>query len=289
MRAREFLFTAYVIGVGLSASASASGATEKGPGLEPPAAMEREEITDGFFFWRGTYVSPPYVVTLDADGIKINGICVRHWPSVPKGTPIPTEDPGEFNWTEELRRKGLEESGFTQHASIRFYYWERTQGWEKACELYEAYFSAQPSVKKVERWEMGDFGLRYWTQDDHMMGISFSRPRTPAEEEERRISVQKDYEEETEGMRRNLKRGSALIFLRGYISIPPGPRLVMLLQPLCETAGATIPKEEKIAKLQKMGPIFAKDEIEILLAGFENSATLMARVAELREEFPEAR
>ena len=67
------------------------------PPSEPPPkpSSEPAPIDSGFFFSCGVYVSPPYHVTLDDDGVKINGRGDRGCRE--RGDRYRTQTPGRSN------------------------------------------------------------------------------------------------------------------------------------------------------------------------------------------------
>jgi len=184
------------------------------PPSEPPPEPGPPVINSGFFFYRGAYLSPPYYVTLDEDGVKINGICVRRaWRPPPPGRPIPKVDPGPFKWTPELEKKGMSASGFNRHAIQRFRYWKKHHGYREACRRFEEYLKQQPLVARTEVRQRGVFTILYWTKDGEQDGFGFS-PLKPLPNKERLEQNRASLRHDVQSFSARLRRGGA-VFLGG--------------------------------------------------------------------------
>ena len=261
------------------------------PPSEPPPkpSSEPPPIDSGFFFYRGAYVSPPYRVRLDEDGVKINGICIDPRSNVSLRRPRPDKDPGPFKWTPELEAKGPSKSGFFDNAIERFYFWEKLYGFDEACNRYEQYMKQQPVFSKVERVAYGHFGIRYWTKDGQENGMSISppplkgsRPRAVVEEETLKSSM--------ESNRRRLLQGGAIIVLRGSLLISPGSVLRKLPR-IYEIAASNKSNDEKVNAFLAAPELYIdpRDEAETFVAGFRDSPSLKERVNALALRYREYR
>ena len=127
---------------------------------------EKPLVTEnGFFFFDGEYVPPPYQITVERKGIYINGICVEKAPAW-KPKPAPETDPGPFEWTPELKRKGWSQAGFLEHMFARHRYWREHYGYADAFSRAQKYLAQQPQVMEVTK------------EHDHLMSYKLDNGET---------------------------------------------------------------------------------------------------------------
>ena len=253
---------------------------DEGPEEEQPTDQMADEksIPTGFFFNAGEYVAPPYKITVDQDGVKINAICVREVPRHPKGTPIPKVDPGPFQWTAELEAKGMHKSGFVKHAIDRFRYWESQHGFDEAGERFEEYLKQQPLVASVAKGGIGDFGIRYQTKDGDDDGFGFSWPRPKRTEDG--IRPENYYlQQGAENLRQTLAGGGAFFVGRGRIYMPSS-RVIEFLPQIYEILTSKEPAEHKVASLVERG-LLPRSDAQTLVDGFTDDRSLRKRIEEL--------
>jgi hypothetical protein len=279
----RFVLAAMILALPLLARA-AQPPTEGGNVAEADDREGPWTTQNGFFFFKGTYVSPPYTITVDEDGEKINGIIIMHADRRPTTSPAPDKDPGPFNWTQERKAQGLHKSGFMRHAILRFHYWQAEFGYDEACARFERYLRDQPLVARVARGAPGDFGLYYWTHDGEKRGIGFSRPAaplTPAEKKRKSAEQQERYEEAAEGTHRKLASGGALFYGRGSVFLP-GARARRSLPRIYEVAASTtMPSEKKVAALVGENLIPVPRIAEAFVEGFSDCPSLKSRIKEI--------
>jgi len=253
---------------------------DKEPQEEPPTDQmtDEEAIQTGFFFNAGEYVAPPYKITVDRDGVKINGILVRGATKHPKAPPTPEVDPGPFQWTAELEAKGMHKSGFVKHAVMRFSYWERHYPWDEACKRFEGYLKQQPLVVKVYEGGDGDFAIRYQTKDGEDDGFGFSRLR-PKRTEDTIRSESLSLQQHAESLRQTLVSGGAFFFARGRIYMPSS-RVKDFLPHIYEILVSKDPAQDKAASLVERG-LLPRSDAQTLVDGFTDDLSLRKRIEEL--------
>lgn len=241
-------------------------------------------ISKGFFFYKGAYVTPPYHVIADQDGVKINGLVVLAMPLILRARPAPASDPGPFKWTKELMAKGIDKSGFSDNATDRFLVWKRDQGFDRACELYEEYLRKQPIVVKVERGGVEPFSLRYWTADGKNHGVAFTATsdETPDERRSRRT---RDMEEHASNLRALLQEGGVFVITRGTL-IVPSQRVQEWLPALYDALSPATSPEQRVKILLKRPDLFlaTEEEASVFGGGFGISPSLRQRIDALRKE-----
>jgi len=245
------------------------------------AAKAPVPIETGFFFRRGDYVSPPYRVTTDEDGVKINGICVVKRPRQPEWTHLPKKDPGEFKWTPALRKKGLIGSGFKEHAFSCFKYWCGKYDFEEACRRLTEYIAGQNPGEKVTVMGDGSKGrltLAYEDRDGALHHWSFER----AQETDPRLraALERAYvEREAESVRRKLSLGGVLIVDRSFISMSTEK-----LPRICRIAASALSEDEKVTALVQQQLLSGEDNARAFVKGFEERATLSKRLKQILKE-----
>jgi len=239
-----------------------------------------EAINNGFFFYRGTYVSPPYFLRLDEDGLKLNGICIWRAFRSPRGRPIAKEDPGPFKWTPELIAAGTSAPGFLDHAADRFWYWFTTVGFDEACRRYESYMREQPVIVTVERSRAGDY--RVTGTDGEKRWIGFSRPVPGADVEH----IKRDRESlmaQHEMAARLLRGGGALLVLNGHVTVP-GSKVLTWLPALYDMLTSDKSTETKLAYVK--AEFYADpEEAHVFLTGFDDSPMLKKRIEALKRVY----
>jgi len=247
------------------------------------ADVPDRSVDTGFLFVNGHYVAPPYRVSVDEDGVRINGFCVREAPRPPKVRPIPKEDPGDFKWTPDLLARGIGKSGFLPHATLRFRYWEREHGFDEACKRFETYLANQPLVKRTKRGGTGDWGLLYWLKGGEMRGISFSRRRaTPPKPPEPPESA---LVREGSGFHKILAGGGALFFGRGCIAMTKSA-VEERLPKIHEIITSAKSVDRKAAQLVARGLLPKRTAANVLATGFRESLALKRRIGDLKRASP---
>jgi len=264
------------------------------PGAEAAKPMG-DAIVSGYFFNAGRYVPPPYRVTIDDQGIMINGVSVEPAPRPPKGIPIPKEDPGPFQWNPERLARGMHESGFVIHAMSRFRYWESQYGFAEACKRFIPYLREQPLVSRVGTDGDGDFAVSYWTKDGKRNGFGFSRakplnrgpqgpPNAPgirtrenADEQERML------EAKAEAIERQLSAGGAILLGPGELFLPRAA-VKAYLSRIYDIATSGVSRKDKVDALVSEAMIVSPDMAKAFVEGFVDSANLQERIRTLRGE-----
>ena len=197
----------------------------------PPQPKEElvkvlEKTDKGFFFFHGFYVAPPYTVTLHTYAVRINGlkVAVRPWGKPERFRPMLTKEPPPFEWTAKRLKKGFNRSGFTDHASRRFRFWQREYGHEVACKRVLEYFREQPLITNVHEDSEGrDFCVAYRVLTEgkgSQRGVGFGSGAKVDHKEvwkrrTKRLTENADY------FRDLLDGGFTLIYGRGYAVLDP--------------------------------------------------------------------
>ena len=208
-----------------SGAAPADAASGQKPQPQPKEELVKvlEKTDNGFFFFHGFYVAPPYTVTLHTYAVRINGLKVsgRPWGKPERFRPLLTEEPPTFEWTPERLKKGFYKSGFIDHAFECFLFWREEYGHKVACDRILKYFRAQPLITEVvEESEGREFCIVYRTASGERRGIGFGSGV--------KVDRKAVWKRQTKGLKRDadyfrdqLNGGCAIIYGRGTIVLDP--------------------------------------------------------------------
>jgi len=240
---------------------------------EEPDEKDQEPLVteNGFFFHEGEYVPPPYKVTCDSEGVYVNGICIEKAPTPPKRKPVPETDPGPFQWTPELKAKGFFKSGFREHLSDRWRYWEERYGSDEAFQRVVRYLGEQPQVVKVES-KGTDIAYELDTGETRYTGY----PR-----------VHRDLQHDVQRTDQTLKRNAAHLHKvlsegRAFFAVK-GVEISMSLRGLREVYEIMVSDEtmeERIESLERYFP----GRAETVIMTFKDTADLRKRMSEMGVE-----
>jgi len=239
---------------------------------QPPLVTE-----NGLFLNGGKYIPPPYKITVDREGLYINGICVRKGPTMPKKLIlIPETDPGPFQWTPELRAKDVVESGFIRNVYDRYLYWEKQYGPAEAFDRVEKYLKQQPQVVKVSHH--GDDFIHYQLDNGELRSIGmFKKPRergNPGHDERVFKEHQQLLKQEAANLHKELSNGRAFILVNGAHMHTSPSRIGELYRILVS--------DRKVEdKIKDVGELFTPTEAEAIVKTFEDTPVFKERMRTL--------
>jgi len=255
---------------------------------EPPGfgVNKGDKIENGFAFWKGTYLEPPYVISRRGLALYINNVKLEKAPEWPPYDHRVTRDPGMPNVTEKSTWEDINDSKDSRNAHWRkkLVYLHHKYDEQKAKSLMIKYFENLPFVKSVEPHPRHPDAviITELSGRQQPVGIGKVTVGPPPTKEEMIASVDK----KKTHLEKRLKAGDCYFFFGGssYVTFGKG-KAAKVLPDAVQVLKSALPiaeKRKKLAELEVLPPESkAFDEI---ITTFKGSALLDKKISELQQE-----